>query len=111
MVENFFIEWHKRKINKFDPYNVFLAFATNIPVLLIEWFCGLRSQIFAELLTYVSFLWRYLKEKWQLFLQTILPWSSPFLNRFISADEKMYVIITVHSKNQAYSISSGRSRE
>ncbi len=23
--------WHKRKINNFDPYNVFLAIATNIP--------------------------------------------------------------------------------
>ncbi len=26
--------WHKRKIDNFDPYNVFLAIATNIPVLL-----------------------------------------------------------------------------
>ncbi len=26
--------WHKRKIYNFDPYNVFLAIATNIPVLL-----------------------------------------------------------------------------
>ncbi len=24
--------WHKRIINNFDPYNVFLAIATNIPV-------------------------------------------------------------------------------
>ncbi len=23
--------WHKRKINNLDPYNVFLAIATNIP--------------------------------------------------------------------------------
>ncbi len=23
--------WHKRKMNNFDPYNVFLAIATNIP--------------------------------------------------------------------------------
>ncbi len=23
--------WHKRKINNFDPYNVFLAIAKNIP--------------------------------------------------------------------------------
>ncbi len=23
--------WHKRKIYNFDPYNVFLAIATNIP--------------------------------------------------------------------------------
>ncbi len=23
--------WHKRKINNFDPYNVFLAITTNIP--------------------------------------------------------------------------------
>ncbi len=23
--------WHKRKIDNFDPYNVFLAIATNIP--------------------------------------------------------------------------------
>ncbi len=26
--------WHKRKIDNFDPYNVFLAIATIIPVLL-----------------------------------------------------------------------------
>ncbi len=26
--------WHKIKINNVDPYNVFLAIATNIPVLL-----------------------------------------------------------------------------
>ncbi len=26
--------WHKRKIDNFDPYNVVLAIATNIPVLL-----------------------------------------------------------------------------
>ncbi len=25
------IFWHKRKIYNFDPYNVFLAIATNIP--------------------------------------------------------------------------------
>ena len=24
--------WHKRKIDNFDPHNVFLAIATNIPV-------------------------------------------------------------------------------
>ncbi len=30
--------WHKRKINHFDPYNVFLAIATNIPVLLMTGF-------------------------------------------------------------------------
>ncbi len=23
--------WHKRKMDNFDPYNVFLAIATNIP--------------------------------------------------------------------------------
>ncbi len=28
------IFWHKRKIDNFDPYNVFLAIATNISVLL-----------------------------------------------------------------------------
>ncbi len=26
--------WHKRKMDNFDPYNVLLAIATNIPVLL-----------------------------------------------------------------------------
>ncbi len=30
--------WHKRKIDNFDPYNVFLAIATNIPVLLMTGF-------------------------------------------------------------------------
>ncbi len=32
------INWHKRKIDNFDPYNVFLAIATNIPVLLMTGF-------------------------------------------------------------------------
>ncbi len=27
--------WHKRKIDNFDPYNLLLAIATNIPVLLM----------------------------------------------------------------------------
>ncbi len=27
--------WHKRKIDNFDPYNVLLAIATNIAVLLM----------------------------------------------------------------------------
>ncbi len=39
ILQNIFMEhtwcsndfWHKRKINNFDPYNVFLAIATNIP--------------------------------------------------------------------------------
>ncbi len=30
--------WHKRKIYNFDPYNVFLAIATTIPVLLMTGF-------------------------------------------------------------------------
>ncbi len=30
--------WHKRKFDHFDPYNVFLAIATNIPVLLMTGF-------------------------------------------------------------------------
>ncbi len=32
------IFWHKRKIDNFDPYNVFLAIATNLPVLLMTGF-------------------------------------------------------------------------
>ncbi len=30
--------WHKRKIYNFDPYNVLLSIATNIPVLLMTAF-------------------------------------------------------------------------
>ncbi len=30
--------WHKRKMDNFDPYNVLLAIATNIPVLLMTAF-------------------------------------------------------------------------
>ncbi len=42
-VQNIFMEHdlyfcHKRKIYNFDPYNVFLAIATNIPVLLMTAF-------------------------------------------------------------------------
>ncbi len=37
---NIFISdfWHKGKINNFDPYSVFLAIATNIPVRLMTGF-------------------------------------------------------------------------
>ncbi len=37
-IQNIFMEhdlyffWHKRKIYNFDPYNVFVSIATNIPV-------------------------------------------------------------------------------
>ncbi len=30
--------WHKSKIDNFDPYNVLLAIATNIPMLLLFFF-------------------------------------------------------------------------
>ncbi len=30
--------WHKRKIDHFEPYNVLLAIATNIPVLIMTGF-------------------------------------------------------------------------
>ncbi len=36
--------WHKTKINNFDPYNVFLAIATNIPRRLMTAFV-LQGQI------------------------------------------------------------------
>ncbi len=32
--------WHKRKMYNFDPYNVLLSIATNIPVLLMTAFVG-----------------------------------------------------------------------
>ncbi len=32
------IFWHKRKMDNFDPYNVLLSIATNIPVLLMTAF-------------------------------------------------------------------------
>ncbi len=32
------IFWHKRNIDNFNPYNVFLAIATNVPVLLMTGF-------------------------------------------------------------------------
>ncbi len=43
------IVWHKIKIYNFDPYNVLLAFATNIPMLRITGFvlqghiCNIRK--------------------------------------------------------------------
>ncbi len=36
---------YKRKINNFDPYNVFLAVATNIPVRLKTGFCGQGAHL------------------------------------------------------------------
>ncbi len=47
-LQNIFMEhnpycdfWHKRKINNFDPYNVFLAVATHATY---GWFCGPVSR-------------------------------------------------------------------
>ncbi len=37
--------WHKRKMDNFDPYNVFLAIATNIPQWLKTMFCGPGSYM------------------------------------------------------------------
>ncbi len=41
------IFWHKRKINHFDPYSVFLAIATNIPQ---------RLKVLCSRVTYVDSL-------------------------------------------------------
>ncbi len=35
-----YVFWHKIKIYNFDPYNVFLAIATNIARAIYDWFCG-----------------------------------------------------------------------
>ncbi len=43
--------WHKRKIDNFDPYNVLLAIATNIPVLLMTGFV-VQGHIWIIILTY-----------------------------------------------------------
>ncbi len=58
-LQNIFIEhnpycdfWHKRKIYNFDPFNVFLAVATNIPMLLMS---GLVVQ--GHVLFYFSFIY------------------------------------------------------
>ncbi len=42
------IFWHKRKMDNFDPYNVLLAIATNIPVLLMTAFV-LQSHVYQQL--------------------------------------------------------------
>ncbi len=46
--------WLKRKIYHFDPYNVFLATATNIPVLLktgfvVQGHCSFKNSSFQSL--------------------------------------------------------------
>ncbi len=46
--------WHKRKINNFDPYNVLLAIATNIHVLLMTAFV-LQGHIFLFILAPLRF--------------------------------------------------------
>ncbi len=38
--------WHTIKINNFDPYNVLLAIATNIPVLLMTSLCSRDMDIY-----------------------------------------------------------------
>ncbi len=40
-----YVFWHKRKIYNFDPYNVFLAIATNMPVLFMTGFVGSHTHI------------------------------------------------------------------
>ncbi len=42
--------WHKRKIDHFDPYNVFLAIATDIPVPLMAGFV-VQGHIYTNLVT------------------------------------------------------------
>ncbi len=37
--------WHKRKIYYFDPYNVFLAIATNLPQRLETWALVVQGHI------------------------------------------------------------------
>ncbi len=47
--------WHKRKIDNFDPYNVLLAIATNIPMRLMIGF-GVQGHIFHNIDVYSLFL-------------------------------------------------------
>ncbi len=49
--------WHKRKINNFDPYNVLLAIATNIHVLLMTAFV-----IIIYIYIYIYYYYYYLNE-------------------------------------------------
>ncbi len=44
--------WHKRKIDNFDPHNVLLAIATNIPVLLMTAFV-LQGHIYTHTRMYI----------------------------------------------------------
>ncbi len=45
--------WHKRKIYHSDPYNVLLAIATNIPVLLMTSFVVLGHKYYVNLYIYI----------------------------------------------------------
>ncbi len=54
--------WHKRKMYNFDPYNVLLAIATNIPVLLMTAFV-LLGHIFIYIPIYI-FSVKYLLKYW-----------------------------------------------
>ncbi len=48
--------WHKIKIYNFDPYNVFLAIATNIPVLLKTGFVVHIYSIYIYTYTYTVYI-------------------------------------------------------
>ncbi len=52
------IYWHKRKIYNFDPYNVLLAIATNIPVLLMT---GFVVQVHIYIIGITLIIWSLLK--------------------------------------------------
>ncbi len=45
--------WHKRKIDNFDPYNVFLAIATNIPKRLKTGFV-VQGHIYIYICTHIT---------------------------------------------------------
>ncbi len=73
--------WHKRKVDHFDPYNVLLAIARNIPVLLKTGFV-LQGHIYTRSFSFVKLVNISLENLWKLTIYKSHGKSSKFLQMY-----------------------------
>ncbi len=77
--------WHKRKIDNVDPYNVLLAIATNIPLLLMTGFVlqghilSPRLQLFDQKYSKTVIFQNIITIKYNYFLFLLLYFQMPFI--------------------------------
>ncbi len=73
--------WHKIKINNFDPYNVFLAIATNIPQRLKTGFVVQgHTRVLGRLQKWTFFCWGQIDPHW-------FPCNLPKINTLKNTNE------------------------